>query len=270
MADMPREVQEAYERARRRQPAHYEALPEWETLSLGLREAFIYVFYMGRMNGMREVRDALPRDWPSQRAVDAGVFDEGMKMTNSDPTLKSIRAAYYEAGRVPAPPTTHRYRPGKTKSGALEIGGSGSGRWGSRRPIAEGLQRFDLAEYMRRPDAVKPYAGCIATISNGKLSAQIRYTETTTQFGGRRLWMLCPRCSRRCRVVFLGFGRVACRRCFRVRYHSQSLDQIGRAQHAMRKIAKQLDPEVDMDLPDSPDRPLGMHWSRYNRLAERF
>ena len=89
------------------------------------------------------------------------------------------------------------------------------------RPIAEGLQRFDLAEYLRRPDAVKPNAACIGTISNGKISAQIRYTETSTCFGGRRPWMLCPRCSRRCRVLFLGFGRVACRRCFRLRYQSQ-------------------------------------------------
>src|SRR5262245_49356659 len=78
-------------------------------------------------------------------------------------------------------------------------------------------------------------------------------------------WMLCPRCSRRCRVLFFGFGKVACRRCFRLRYHSQTMDRIGRAQHAMRKIAKQLDPEVDVGL-----RPPGMHWSRYNRLAERF
>ena len=70
------------------------------------------------------------------------------------------------------------------------MGGSGSGRWGSsRRPIAEGLQRFDLAEYLRRSDAVKPNASCIATISNGKISAQIRYTETSTCFGGRRAWM---------------------------------------------------------------------------------
>src|SRR5262245_18927482 len=50
------------------------------------------------------------------------------------------------------------------------MGGSGSGRWGSRRPIAEGLQRFDLAEYMRDPDAVKPNASSIANISNGRLS----------------------------------------------------------------------------------------------------
>jgi hypothetical protein len=149
------------------------------------------------------------------------------------------------------------------------MGGSRSGRWGSGRPIAEGLQRFDLAEYLRRSDAVKPNASCIATISNGKISAQIHYTETSTCFGGRRPWMLCPRCCRRCRVLFLGFGRVACRRCFRLRYQSQALDRVGRAQHAMGKIAKQIDPEAEADM-DLPDRPPGMHWTRYNRLAERF
>ena len=36
------------------------------------------------------------------------------------------------------------------------------------------------------------------------------------------------------------------------------MDRIHRAQHAMRKIAKQLDPEVDVGLPDLPDRPPGM------------
>jgi len=48
------------------------------------------------------------------------------------------------------------------------------------------------------------------------------------------------------------------------------MDRIHRARHAMRKIAKQLDPKVDVGLPDLPDRPSGMHWSRYNRLADRF
>jgi hypothetical protein len=54
------------------------------------------------------------------------------------------------------------------------MGGSRSGRYGSGRPISEGQQHFDLAEYLRRPDAVIPNASCIATISNGKISAQIR------------------------------------------------------------------------------------------------
>ena len=149
-----------------------------------------------------------------------------------------------------------------------KIGGFGSGRYGSGRPIAEGLQRFDLAEYLRHPGAAKPNASCVATISNSKVSAQVCYCETATRFAGRRVWMLCPLCSRRCRVLFLGLGRVACRRCFRLRHHSQTLDQGGRALHAMGKIARRVDPETEgIEL---PDKPPGMHWGRYDRFAERY
>jgi hypothetical protein len=35
----------------------------------------------------------------------------------------------------------------------------------------------------------------------------------------------------------------------------------------MGKIAKQIDPEAGMDL---PEKPAGRHWIRYNRCAERF
>ncbi|RPI32969.1 MAG: hypothetical protein EHM67_15790 [Hyphomicrobiaceae bacterium] len=41
-----------------------------------------------------------------------------------------------------------------------------------------------------------------------------------------------------------------------------------RTLHAIGKIARKIDPETaEMDL---PDKPPGMHWSRYNRLAECF
>jgi hypothetical protein len=148
------------------------------------------------------------------------------------------------------------------------MGGSRSGRYGSGRPIAEGLRRFDLAEYMRQEEGRLLAVGDIAEMKVGSITARLRFTETATRFGGRRLWMLCPRCSRRCRDLFIGFGRVACRRCFRLRYKSQSLDQMDRALHAMGKIARTIDPEAaETDFPAKPPR---MHWSRYNRLAERF
>jgi hypothetical protein len=52
------------------------------------------------------------------------------------------------------------------------------------------------------------------------------------------------------------------------RDQSQTLDRIGRAQHAMRKIARQLGhTEGGMDL---ADRPPGIRWSPYNRLADRL
>jgi len=35
----------------------------------------------------------------------------------------------------------------------------------------------------------------------------------------------------------------------------------------MGKIAKQVDPNAEMDL---PEKPHSTHWTRYPRLAERF
>jgi len=128
------------------------------------------------------------------------------------------------------------------------MGGSRSGRYGSGRPIAAAFRpgRVHTPEGNRLP-----VVGDVAEMKVGSIVARLRFTETATRFGGRRLWMLCPRCSRRCRVLFIGFGRVACRRCFRLRYQSQSLDQMDRAPHVMGKIARQIDPQAGMDLPDS-------------------
>jgi hypothetical protein len=153
------------------------------------------------------------------------------------------------------------------KSGTVKMGGSRSGRYGSGRPLAEGLRRFDLAEHARFKGNETPDGAIAVDITVGNLHARAHLTETATRFGGRRLWVCCPRCGRRCHVLFIVFGRIACRRCFWLRYHSQSLDRSGRALHAMGKIAKRIDANAEMDL---PDKPPGMHWSRYNQLAERF
>jgi hypothetical protein len=45
-------VQEAYERARRDQSRG--SLPQWEDLSLPMREAFTEVFFAGRTNAMED------------------------------------------------------------------------------------------------------------------------------------------------------------------------------------------------------------------------
>jgi hypothetical protein len=53
-------------------------------------------------------------------------------------------------------------------------------------------------------------------------------------------------------VLFLGFGRIALPPLFPRALSIANLDRIGRALHAMGKIAKQFDPEAEMDLPDKP------------------
>lgn len=124
------------------------------------------------------------------------------------------------------------------------MGGSGSGRWVSSKPFAEGLARFDLAD--RRAEVIaaaragRVLAMKLPTSHGFDVTAEIRFTTTPLHFGGCRVWMICPRCSGRTRVMFAGRGKIGCRRCLRVRYRSQCGDAKGRAHLAIAKIEKRL------------------------------
>ena len=105
------------------------------------------------------------------------------------------------------------------------MGGSGSGRWGSRRPLVDAFQRIDLAD-IRREHAVPPEAEAvlIGYRRNGALeNTRVDLTTTGTRFGGRRFWFRCPACFGRCRVLFMRSPRIriACWRCQRLRYRTQ-------------------------------------------------
>jgi hypothetical protein len=149
------------------------------------------------------------------------------------------------------------------------MGGSGSGRWGSRKPTAEHMARIDLATIRRQyPVTRLSKLTSSYTRQNGqRVTADIYFDHTTTRFGGSRLWFVCPACRQRCRVLF-GSWRIACRRCHRLRYGSQVESRSSRAIRGMTRIVKRLDPEATCN--DLPSKPKGMHWKTYNRLADRY
>jgi hypothetical protein len=155
------------------------------------------------------------------------------------------------------------------KLGAANVGGFGSGRWGvSKRPLAESMRRIDLAEFGRDEQLTVRHA--LKVIRNNGERAEVTtvYLESTRlYFGGWRLWFRCPRCEGRCRVLY-GTWRIACRRCHRLRYLSQRETRTGRANLGMMKIVKRLDPKATCNA--LPSKPNGMHWSTYDRLAERY
>jgi hypothetical protein len=105
------------------------------------------------------------------------------------------------------------------------MGGSGSGRWGSRylKAESENLQRLDLAEI------AKDHSGRLTSshalevtcrAAGGKsVNVTIAFAESKTCFGGRRLWMRCPDCGERRRVLYAALyaaRQVACRLCLRL------------------------------------------------------
>ena len=99
-----------------------------------------------------------------------------------------------------------------------------------------------------------------------QLSERIVIQRTKCHFGGSRPWWFCPRCGRRCAILY-GGRRFLCRRCHDLRYRSQSLGKGERLLRRAEKIRVGLGGSgVVFDL--FPDKPRGMHQTTYDRLRD--
>jgi hypothetical protein len=112
-------------------------------------------------------------------------------------------------------------------------------------------------------------------IYNVRVSGEIRnrvnelipFASTAPHIGGSRLWLLCPSCGRRCRVLY-GGERFRCRECQSLTYRSQQEDPISRATTQAHQLRARLGQEGSLDEP-FPQMPKGMHWTTYARLEAR-
>jgi hypothetical protein len=84
-------------------------------------------------------------------------------------------------------------------------------------------------------------------------------------FGGVRLWICCPGCGRRCRVLY-GGQRLRCRKCLGLQYWCQMLQPHDRAYRQAEKVMRRCDPRARWGQ-DFPDKPPWMRWDTYDRLA---
>jgi hypothetical protein len=60
------------------------------------------------------------------------------------------------------------------------------------------------------------------------------------RFGGFRYYAICPRTLRRCLVLPVVGGVVACRQAHRLTYATQSMDRLGRTRERMERCEKRL------------------------------
>jgi hypothetical protein len=90
--------------------------------------------------------------------------------------------------------------------------------------------------------------------------------RTLCNYGGERIWFLCPAwgCSRRVAVLYLG-SIFACRQCLQLVYESQREAPHNRALSRVQSIREKLGGSGST-ADDFPDKPKGMHWRTYNRL----
>ena len=178
------------------------------------------------------------------------------------------------------------------------MGGRGSGRsssYGAGVPMCHEYRAIDLA-WLKRKKLLNTGRSSMLTWSrNGRETGSIRvigyergvqlvyrqrrdgedwtdvsefvpFTETQTQFGGRRQWFRCLSCNGRCRVLY-GGAHFRCRKCYRLKYESQYEDASGRACSRAHALRKRLGQVGSLDEP-FPEKPKGMHWKTYWRLRQ--
>lgn len=81
----------------------------------------------------------------------------------------------------------------------------------------------------------------LAYTANGEAhSVTVQIVALPMRFGGVRYYALCPRTLRRCQILPVVGGVVACRQAHRLSYASQSLDRLGRLREKAERCEKQL------------------------------
>ena len=142
---------------------------------------------------------------------------------------------------------------------------------GTRRTIHWSLEgeRVASIEVVAEVDGIRLiYSTTNASAHSTPIDEFIRYTYTDTNFGGRRCWLVCPFCGRRCRIVY-GGKLFHCRDCHGLTYNSQY--QLGweRAESRVTKIIRRLG-GYDWEDDFFPKKPKGMHWSTYQKFRDEY
>jgi hypothetical protein len=98
--------------------------------------------------------------------------------------------------------------------------------------------------------------------------ARFETTRTETAFGGQRDWFLCPKCKRRCAIIYReGYApRWGCRLCLKGRYRSEHMSPRDRRLHAAFKVRDRLGQTKGGIFVRFPSKPKGMHWQTYEQI----
>jgi hypothetical protein len=97
---------------------------------------------------------------------------------------------------------------------------------------------------------------------------ELALTATPCNYGGERLWFVCPRCERRVANLYARDSPpLLCRTCAGIRYPSQSIPTVKRRVFRAAVIRERLGGEPSL-LERFPPRPVGMHRTTYERLRE--
>jgi len=100
----------------------------------------------------------------------------------------------------------------------------------------------------------------------------VPFSYTPTRFGGRRQWLTCLKCGRRCRRLF-GGRNFRCRQCHGLTYGSRNETAAQRAMNRADGIASRLhdmSKGITKAKWEFPPKPSRMRWKTYWRLKHQY
>ena len=184
------------------------------------------------------------------------------------------------------------------RQGIFVIGGVGSGRWcrGGGKTTTEEVHQVDI-RYMQRQGLLRlpGYIGSLWWSCGGeqtgsinfrvernclvlmyrhqsygeewqKIKEQVWFDRTPCNYGGERLWFLCPNCSKRVAVLYCAGIRFLCRHCYDLSYRSQRESYMQRMIRRARRVRQHLGASENLLMPIR-EKPKGMHHRTFERLV---
>ena len=139
-------------------------------------------------------------------------------------------------------------------------------RRGSMRWSRGGVQTSSIS-YRLTPDSLRLIYSVPSQGERVSIDERFNLDFTEQPFGGRRRWILCRSCNRRCRVLY-GGAYFRCRQCYQATYPSQYETIRVKGLSRAERIRDRLGGEPGF-MNIFPDKPKGMHWRTYQRLQKQ-
>ena len=98
----------------------------------------------------------------------------------------------------------------------------------------------------------------------------VMFTWTPCHFGGQRIWLVCPFCSRRCAVVYSCGKYFACRICGNIAYSTQNESRRERLFSKADKLRKQIGAHPGAANPLPIFKPKHMHYTTWIRIRRQI
>lgn len=120
-----------------------------------------------------------------------------------------------------------------------------------------------ICEHARKRDVRK--LGNVPPTLVTRQGVAIKTTTTPCHLGGARTWFLCPRCSRRCAILYPDY----CRLCMNGRYAKESMTRTERMADKAIDWRHRLGQTSGGIVAPFPPKPNWMRWDTYLRLRRR-